>query len=389
MNYTNHTLRLCVIIFVFCCFILVPSFSQQLDRPWWYKLEEGKRLYRSGDYGNALITFEDARRSRLEQFTRMEQDFILLLSNPDVRPLGDLLEFVERYVAERRETAAAAALAALYHHIPRASLNGSVKKALFELDRLKAYPEAEYWLGETYRAEGELAMALRQYERALQNRALLEIPEFDIEIYYKIADIYRIRQNYQEMEKQTLEIVEGRKATGELRDNLWMGNAGGRSSPNQIRVAMARILENEGINRFLTLYRHNYTGTEKAHRLLGFYYGSTSRYQLAAEHLMFAFLIQNTVLVNEVIRREFDYTFSTLEDLMVFIRSRSELNAFLDDTEYYKTAYYLSSALYASGKTRPARELWTFLANSYDSGEWGNRARRSATPYIERPLEMP
>ena len=371
---------LCVLcgLFLFC---VGQSWAQQ---PWWYTLEQGKLYFRSGSYGDALLAFEDARRGRLAQITRMEQDFILLLSKPDVRRFGDSLEFVEWYINERRETAAAAALAELYYRVPKNTLKGSVTQALKELDRLKSYPEADFWLGETYRVEGELAMALRQFERALNDKALFESPGFDMEILYKITDIHRLRGNYQEMERRAIEIIEGLGPDGLPRDNLWAGGGG-----SQIRSAMARILENEGINRFLTLYRHNSTNTERAHRLLGFFYYSSSRYIPATEHLMFAFLIQNTVLIQEVIRRDADFTFESLENLIAIARSRPELTAFIEETDYYRTAYYLASALYATGKSRPSRELWAFLAGSMDAGEWGERARRNPSPQIERPVEMP
>jgi tetratricopeptide (TPR) repeat protein len=376
----------------FLAFLFFPlnffAFAQQAaGPPWWYTLEQGKYYFRSGSYGDALMAFEDARRSRLVQFTRMEQDFILFLSAPDARRLGDSLEFVEKYIADRHETAAAAILKELYYRVPRESLKGSVALALNELDHLKSYPEAEYWLGETYRAEGELTLALRQYERAWEKRELFESSEFDIEILYKITDIHRLLRNYQEMEKKANEIIEGKGVSGVPRDVLWAGNS--PPSQNQIRAAMARILENEGVNRFLTLYRHNNTATEKAHRLLGFFCYATSRYSTAVEHLMFAFLIQNSVLIEEIIRRDFDFTFSTLDNLLGFVRTRPELEAFLEDTEYYKTIYYLASALFAAGKTRPSRELWSFLAADGNTGVWGDRARRNPSPFIERAIEMP
>jgi hypothetical protein len=157
----------------------------------------------------------------------------------------------------------------------------------------------------------------------------------------------------------------------------------------QFRAAMARFLENEGANRFLTMYRYNNTVPEKAHRLLGFFYYATNRYSQAAEHLMFAFLIQNTVLIDEVIRREYDFTFTSLENLMSFVRTRPELLAYLEETEYYRTIHHLASALYAAGKTMPYSELWSFLAGSGNAGEWGARARRNPSPYIERAVEMP
>jgi tetratricopeptide (TPR) repeat protein len=368
-----------------CAFVSGYGVEAQANQPWWYTLEQGKLLFRNGSYGDALITFEDARRQRIAQFTRLEEDFIFLLSIPEVRRYGDTLEYVEKYISDRRETAAAAALNELYYRVPKETINGSVSRALKELDHLKSYPEAEYWLGETYRAEGELGLALRQYERAWNERGLLEIPGFELEILYKITEMHRIRGNYQEMERRANEIIEGVGVNGVPRDILWAGSFQGAS--NQIRAAMIRILENDGVNRFLTLYRHNNTDTERAHRLLGYFYYSSNRYTQAMEHLMFAFLIQNSVLIDEVIRRDYDFNYSTLENLMTLVQRRPELAAFMEETEYFRTIYYLATSLYASGKTRPASQLWAFLAASNNSGEWGNRARRYPTPYIERPLE--
>jgi hypothetical protein len=376
------------IVFGFTIFILVTGTSfSQTQRPWWLTLEQGKTLFRGGAYGNALLTFEDARRERIAHYTRLEQDLITLLSLPYVRLMEDSLEFVERYIVENHETRAAEALAELYYRVPRDSLKGSVTQALAELDRLKGYPEADFWVAETLREEGELGLALLQYERAWNNRALLEAPGFAIDILYKIADVQRVRQNYNEMERWALQIIEAPEPYG---DRLWAGTSENETrAALAMRAAMLRILENDGIDRFLTLYRHRNTGVESAHRLLGFYYYSKGRYPLATEHLLFAFLIQNSLLIDEIIRREYDFDFTNLENLLEFVRVRPELLAFIEETEYYRTIYYLASALYATGRTRPATQLWTFLTRSSDAGEWGSRARRSPTPYIEPVIEMP
>jgi tetratricopeptide (TPR) repeat protein len=366
---------------LFLCFFALPVFAQQ-TRPWWYTLEEGKLFFRNGAYGNALMAFDDARRAREAQFTRMRQDMINLLSLPEVRRLGDSLERVETYISENKQSAAAAALAELYYRLPKASLGGSVNRVLEELDRLKAYPDADYWLGETYRAEGELGLALKQYQAAYTRRDLLETPSFEVEILYKMVDVHRLRTEYQEMERSAREILEGTDPDGKVRDSFW--------AEELRRAAMLRTLENDGISRFLTLYRHNNIPVERAHRLLGFFYFSSSRHLPAAEHLMFAFLIQNTVIIEEVIRNRYDFTFTTLAALMEEIRQKPRFEDFMTETEYFRTAYYLASAFFAAGKQKPARELWNFLASSPEAGEWRVRSiGQLRSPYIEKPQESP
>jgi hypothetical protein len=379
---TNRVLGMALLIFVLYAGAGIGA-QTAAGQAWWYILEQGKLQYRNGAYGGALLSFEDARRTREAQYTRMRQDMITLLSSPEARRLGDDLGLVETYIADRGQSSAAAALAELYYRVPKQSLGNSAERALEELDRLKSYPEAEFWLGETYRAEGELGLALSQYRKAYDSRDLLETAGFADEILYKMSEVHRLRQEYQEMENTLLDILGG--ASGNGGDPMWAG--GDRSFT---RAAMSRTLENNGVDRFLTLYRHDNTAVEEAHRRLGLFYYASSRHTPAAEHLMFSFLIQNTLLIREVIRSQYDFTFTTLDALMEAIERRRDLAAYLDQVEYFRTVYFLSSSLYAAGKALPARQLWVFLAGRAEAGQWQVRAQgQLRSPYIDRAIEMP
>lgn len=372
--------------FLFLSFFVVHAafaFTQMSpEKPYWFILERGKLFFRTGEYGNALLAFEDAREQRKAMYTRMERYLITLLSIPEVRRLGDSLDLVETYIADQRQENAAAALRELYYRVPKASLEGSARTALEQIGRLKDYPEAEYWIGEIYKAEGELGIALKQYQRAYEQRALLENLGFDQEILYKIIDIYRIRQEYPEMERWLLEILK--------QDTRWSEDSGIFA-----KNALSRTIENDGITRFLTLYRYNNPSVEKAHRLLGLYYYASGRHSRAAEHLLYAFLIQNTIIIEEILRNQFDFTFTKLENLWNETARRPVLTAYIEEVEYYKTLYYLGSALYGAGKPIPAREFWTALSlqnsgGGFVAGEWGVRARNQLrSPSVDPAVEYP
>ncbi|MDR2535572.1 MAG: hypothetical protein LBD29_06020 [Treponema sp.] len=359
-----------------------PGWSQSWSsNPYWYSLEQGKFYFRNGDYGKALMSFETARRDRRTMYTRMEQAMIELLSIPEVRYMGDSLELIEAYIKERHQVNAGIALEELYYRYPKKSLEGSAYRALEEISRLKDFPEAEYWIGETFRIEGELGVALGQYQKAHAQRAFLENPSFDTEILYKMVDILKAKQNYAEMENRALEILE--------QDPRWFGNSGAVT-----RRAMNTILENgdNGLPRFLTIYRYNNIAVERAHRLLGLYYYASGRYNKAAEHLMFSFLIQNTILIEEVLRNQYDFTFTTLDNLINEVMKRPILVNFIQEVEYYKTLYYFAAALYNDGNTKqvPARQLWTFLSRHPEIGEWSGKAKNQLrTPFVEQVIEMP
>jgi len=389
--------------FSFTCGVLCAAFllCAAYDAPgqvpmryaWWYALEQGKQSFRSGAYGDALMFFEDARRQRRSMYEQMERDFIDLLSLTPVRRMGDSLEKVDTYAREKRYDRAAAALDEAYFRYPKSSFNDSALAVLDALGKMKDYPEAEYWIGETYRLEGELTLAAAQFQKAWDQRSLLEQNGFDTELLYKIADLRRVRQEYNEMERTLLIILAG--------DSLWSAGDGGDVSLQTsqsgarnafIRSAMARTLENEGIGRFLTLYRYTNTSVEQAHRLLGIYYYASGRYTRAQEHLMFAFLIQNSVIIEEVMRHEYDFSFANLgmDALLERIGGYPLIAEYVGKTDYYRTAYYLACSLYGNGKTAVARNLWTFLSSGAPPGEWRNRAAvQLRQPQIERVVEMP
>jgi tetratricopeptide (TPR) repeat protein len=362
---------------------------------WWYTLERGKVMFRQGDYGNALLAFEDARRQRKAMYERLERHFINLLSISAVRRMDDSLERVERYIDERRYADAGEALAELYYRIPRATFNNSASAALTALGTLKEYPEAEYWIGEIFLVEGELKLAQDQFQKTLALKGTFENPGLATDLLYKIAAILRIRQEYNEMERTLLSILET--------DRLWAGQEIRTEDPYRDRgedavasrlsfakQAMTRTLENNGINRYLTLYRYKSIETVEAHRLLGYYYYASGRHSRAQEHLMFAFLIQNTVIIDELIRKQYDFAFTTLEALTFEISRNKQLGEYAEKNEYFKIAYYLGASLYGNGKTAAARDLWNPLSTQTHIGEWQSRSlAQLAAPHVERALEMP
>ena len=370
--------------------IAIPSYAQT-GQDWWYTLELGKKSFREGSYGDALLHFEDARRQRRAMYERMEKDMIDFLSLTPVRRLSNSLDKVDAFARERRYDGASAALDEAYFRFPKADFSDSAIAVLEALGRMKNYPEAEYWIGETYRVEGELSLALAQYQKVWDQRDSLEQKAFETDIMYKIANVHKTLQDYYNMERKLLGVLD--------QDALWSTGDGAdisvRTSEHNAqnafaRNAMRRTLENEGVGRFLALYRYINMPVEQAHRLLGLYYYASGRHHNALEHLMFAFLIQSSVIIEEVIRHDFDFEFSSLDGLMPYINRFSLISDYVNTVDFYRTAYYLGCSLHVNGKTPAARTLWSFLAFHAPAGEWQNRARSQLRqPQVERIVERP
>jgi tetratricopeptide (TPR) repeat protein len=363
----------------------LPGYAQKkmpvypAEQPFWFVLEEGKKSFRAGDYGAALSRFENARAERRRRYTRMEQAFIALLSISEVRRFGDSLDSIEKYIAERSQVDAGAALDELFYRVGRDALHNSAKTALDFFARLKDYAEAEFWIGEIYRLEGENHIALAQYQKALAVYIDAEAQLSRIDLLYQIAAVQQSLQNYQQMEKTLTELLGA--------DRLWSGSG---TNDTFARTAMMKTLENAGINGFLTMYRYNDAASEKAHRLLGEFYYKSGRYTLAESHLAFAVLEQNTVIIEEARRKNSEYRFTTLGDLMRETERRAEVKTYRREIEYFRSLYYLGAALYANGKTAPARSIWQFVSIAEDSGEWAGRSRTQLrAPFVEKAVYNP
>jgi len=404
-----------VIFLPLLIFVFAPLFAQSAGVPWWLSFEYGKQQFRAGDYGTALMLFEDARRDKRAMYEQMERDLILLMSEREVRRIGDYLDKVDKFSREHYYKAATAALDELYYRIPKSTFENSANAALSAFNKLKDYPEAEYWIGEVYRVESELSLALTQYKKTYSmlvgNAPLVpEDPNFIIELQYKIAGIHDTRQEYIDMIKIYESIINDS-------DTLWVNsnkavvgllNNGSQnvSLPYDQayasfeRTAMTKTLTDHGIGRFLELYRYNNRTVERAHRFLGYYYAARGR-PSAEPHLMFAFLIQNSIIMEEIKRHRYDFAFTTrkearenhvnsLAELTDYINKNALLTSYIEEVEYYKTAYYFSVSLYRNGKTSLARSLWEFLASVPQAGEWYNRAlNQLRSPHFEPIVELP
>jgi tetratricopeptide (TPR) repeat protein len=353
------------------------------DYRYWYVLETGKTFFANGDYGSALAAFRDARDIKHSLFQKMYDDLIIMLSIGEVRRYGDDLRMVERFATERHQVEAQAALTDLYCIVPKSSLRNSVQNALAALKRLKYYPEADYWLGEIYRMEGEAGIAADRYRTALSHADALRTPEMAIEIRYKLASQEALLHKYNDMEADLRQIL--------TLDKFWTSDSNGF-----LKNAMRNTFDNTGIDRFIVLYRYRNDVCEKAHRLLGSYYCANGRYARAEEQLLFSFLIQTTTVIEEYSRQDALFTFTTMEDLMNTLRRSPELCQYLDDHDYWRTLYYTGVAFYGCGKTKAANSCWAFLAGLRNDpdygqglGEWGRRAANQLqNPKLETPTAV-
>ncbi len=366
------------------CILAISTLqAQDPTPPYWRLLEDGKVLFDKGQYGDALLSFEDAVRTRKGYYEKLGGDLVQVLSLADFRRLGDSLDAVEKLLGEKKLEDAAQALR-VAKNASKSRLNGSASAALDTLNTLRDYPEAEYWIGEVFRVEGENDLAIGQYNKAWEHRANLDVPDDAVHFLYAEADILLDKGNYQGREEILGRIIDLYP--------LWLG-----SGSSFAKSAMERTLRDEGIDALLRLYRVEPSLALDAYRELGLYYYSTGRHDRATTALMAAALISSSVLLDTLGRQGGEFVYTSLADALNLDRNLRpsnpavwRLRAYLDQVDYYGVLYYLGSSLFAQGYRRSAEGLWRVIGSSKQAGDWATRAKLQLLhPTIEAPLERP
>lgn len=306
------------------------------------------------------------------------------------------------------------------------------------IERHGVYPEAEYWIGRVFEQEGEYILAEKQYLKALEAEKILLIPHKKYEIQYRLADLYKNRENYDSY-KQILHSI----AMDELEENqLALAN----------ETSAINTLKRDGIDRMLLLFRHEFSYSIEAMNQLGIFYYKTGDYRAATSKLVYPVLSFFSLAVDHL--RDLDpefiypdnvkvllenhpgYVFDTLEkviqrksELFLFekdletleiLRQREQfkyaetqlaketgfylsgasyclglfyrepvLRQLIEEYNIYRTLYYLAASLYAEGYSEPAFKIWEIVLNDGNSHMWGRMSyEQILDPQIEIGLTI-
>jgi tetratricopeptide (TPR) repeat protein len=304
-------------LLILACWAVPASLQAQdsLNNPSWILFEQGQRAYREGDFGGALRLFQQA----------------------------------------------------------------AEKEAV--------YPEAEFWIGIVYEKEGQPELAERQYKKALEMSRALYVPEDRYTILYRLSDIYKTTGRFKDYEDTLLMILD-----------LEM-----TADPGRIRNehAWCSTMTEQGFDKLLYLYRLKLTYSYRAASELGVYYYKKKDYRASFLKNLMTVMTGYTVTVETILRRDPDFEFpATRQDLMaldedwyyrsletperpfsgaLYLLDRSagdpSIAAYLSDSGFYQSFYYLGMSLYALGHKEISREVFDVLRNVDTAGVWKNRAR--------------
>jgi tetratricopeptide (TPR) repeat protein len=375
-----------------CALLAISSLSSEES---WKRFEEGRARFDAREFDLALVAFKDAVEIRRERYGDALDRLESVLGSAEAKKNGDSLHRLLDRLAERDLRAGdlesarkegGGSLAEELRLIERyrisdvhqnlidvledllllrsaSDLGDSLSGLRNKIDLSSRYPEAEYWIGKIYLAEGEHRIAERQFLAAIAQAPSLIVPGDVHAFRYELSRLYLGRRDYASMERT-------------LKDVLAADGLYAESEKARLLDAMKSAISERGIDKFLELYRHDAEFARKAYATLGEYYLKSGRYSQAVRHLMVAVDVSATRIVKALLDANPDYRFSGLSALLGEIRSDQALSEYAAEEGFERSLYYLGAALLGEGRKAQAKGIW--LPLSQGSGEWASRAAESA-----------
>ena len=264
--------------------------------PSWLQYQEGLRLSERRRFDEALLSFKDAIETRASLFDRVSRDVEAALATKEAaRAKGSLSALVELLAArdlipqdlEATEAKAGSSIVAelglLRERSPSNPLRGLIDAVLLVVDErglsrigdstdalrkaaadLRYYPEAEFGIGRIVPlAEGEARLAELQMLRAYDMSGSLELGDDRYAMLESLADVYKAQGDLQDYEQRLREIADASDLFA-AKDAFY-------------RNAMERTLAQQGVDKFMTLYRVEEGFATRAYSSLGSLYLEAGR----------------------------------------------------------------------------------------------------------------
>lgn len=240
------------------------------------------------------------------------------------------------------------------------------------MSRRGAWSEADYLIALVYEAEGELALAERHYDLALQDaESFYERPAY----MYALANVYRASGD----EAKYIAMLESIQQEAIGPDNQ-------ETIANQ-RVQARKTLLKEGLNRIINLYRWPNDISLKASEALGIHYyqqGTQEGYAKALENFIYVTAARAGAVIERLRYYNPAYNYTNLLALLDEAQMREETRSFLEESQFFRSLYFLACSVYAFDGSSQSKVLWNWVRLRPEAGIWAKRAERQFfAPYIE------
>lgn len=233
------------------------------------------------------------------------------------------------------------------------------------------YPEAEFWLGRVYEAQGQPVLAEEQYKRAISLSLYLRVPEDNILYRYVLAELLMARGPDRSLEAEA--ILHG------------IADEEGASNPSSINLdhQYIKLITESGLDELVFLYRDELTLSLKARRILGEKAWTEGRYRSSLLHSTRVILSMLSTVSEQYISDWPDWRFDIdlLEDvenpdrdirypgmtdgtadlIELVYQNEKNLAEWMEKEGFWPQLYLVSASLYANGFSDAAETIWDLM----------------------------
>ena len=302
--------------------------------------------YENKEYGKALKYAEDAIVYKKEQLKSDYEMISQSIAAREVKKAGDNIENIIPVLTERDEYDVINLINA---YNSKGSFDNSISKVLEYIKNNQEYPEAQKLIGDIYKIEGEYDFAEQYYLKALENSAVLDIPDARYEIIYLLADLSSLRGEYDKMEIRLLNII-GKEQN--IRNQTLA-----RSMKNTVEKNNA-----EAIEKFFTMYRAQDYFCLRAFYELAQYYLSIKEYEKAFNYSSMAVITGFTKVFNVVSKRDIDFEYTNLADFLDIIPYHNDIVTWGSDNDVWRSFNLFCEICSCCGYDKFSFELLNILA---------------------------
>jgi tetratricopeptide (TPR) repeat protein len=238
------------------------------------------------------------------------------------------------------------------------------------------FPEAEMAIGDIYRTEGEVDLAIRQYQKAYGLKKNFYIQDFQYKVLYKLSQTYVQQRMYKQMEDSLLTIV---------KDDINFNEP----ATSRLREQIESNYYKQGLDYILRFYIFNLYFSEQAHADLGWFYYRSGRFGLSALHLLYSICYKVSEAYHYAQQKDPTFQFTSLEAFVQLTQGDEGLLRFMIESGIYKDLYYLAGSVFAIGYPSHATSIWKILANSKEDAQYAELSKKQLkVPWIEPFLQM-
>ena len=243
------------------------------------------------------------------------------------------------------------------------------------LSQRRPFPEVEAGLGRVFEAEGNITLAIRQYERALELAESFYVSETEFEVRYRLAELHRNQEAWMQYQNVLQSITDRDPQFDPENDPPYR-----QLIPNVLtRSALEDRPPEPRLDTLLTLYRLEANFAYRAHLDLGEQFLDAGRFDPAVDHLSFAAVEALSTLVAELRRETYGYEFESTPALISDALELERLRRYMDEAEVFRAMYRLGGALWGlDNVSEVPAQIWRVVADFPDAaGEWSLRASRA------------